>query len=134
MRVRHSQPMHRGKPDPFISAGIVLSIILFVWYVYPGFWSPLKPHFDGTCRAVPLAASAEDLVIESNGLLYLTYYDRVPKEGQERAGQGSVMVVDLNAAEPRVRAALTAEIAGMAPSGLSLYTPANGPKRLFVVS
>jgi arylesterase/paraoxonase len=135
MRLRHPHQNLRGKPDPFIGAGIVLSIILFLWYVYPGFWSPLKPHFEGTCRALPLSASAEDMVIDSaTGLLYLTYYDRVPRDGQEQTNQGSVMMVDLNAAEPRVRAALAAEIPGMEPAGVSLYAPETGPKRLFVVS
>ncbi len=44
------------------------------------------------------------------------------------------MLLDLNAAEPRPRAALTTEPPGFAPQGMSLYVPANGPKRLFVVS
>jgi len=125
--------MPRGKSDPFIGAGIGLSAILFVWYVYPGFWAPVRPHFDGTCTAVPLAAAAEDLVVDpSNGLVYLTYYDRVPMAGRMRSSQGSVMLLDLNAAEPRVRAALATERPGMAPSGISLFTPATGPKRLFI--
>jgi arylesterase / paraoxonase len=127
--------MHRGKSDPFIGLGIALSIMMFLWYVYPGFWSPVTPHFGGTCRAVPLAASAEDLVIDpSNGLVYLTYYDRVPGAGRVQSNQGSVMMLDLNAPDARVRAALATEVPGMAPSGISLYAPANGPKRLFVAS
>lgn len=136
MRARpHS--MHRGKSDPFIGAGIALSIILFLWYVYPGFWSPVKPHFAGTCSAVPLSASAEDLVVDPvNGLVYLTYFDRVPEQNRPRGNQGSVMLLDLNAPEPRVRAALAAELPGMVPSGISLYSPpgGGGPKRLFVSS
>ncbi len=44
------------------------------------------------------------------------------------------MLIDINAAEPHVRAALSAEPAGFKPSGLSLYTNANGTKRLFVTS
>jgi arylesterase / paraoxonase len=127
--------MHRGKSDPFIGMGIALSIIMFLWYVYPGFWSPVTPHFAGTCRAVPLAAAAEDLVIDhSNGFVYLTYYDRVPGPGRVRSNQGSVMMLDLNASEARVRAALATEVPGMAPSGISLYAPPTGPKRLFVAS
>jgi arylesterase / paraoxonase len=115
--------------------GIGLSVVLFVWYVYPGFWSPVAPHFDGTCSTVPLQASAEDLVVDpSNGLVYLTYYDRVPQPGRSRSDQGSVMLLDLNAAEPRVRAALSTELPGMVPAGISLYAPVDGPKRLFVAS
>jgi arylesterase / paraoxonase len=124
-----------GKQDPYIGAGVALSVILFLLYGYPGFLSPTPSHFDGTCRTLPLSASAEDLRIDpSTGLVYLTYYDRVEEGHANRARQGSVMLLDLNAAEPRVRAALTAEFPGLSPSGLSLYSPANGPKRLFVMS
>jgi arylesterase/paraoxonase len=122
------------KPDPYIGAGIALSVVLFVCYVYPGFLAPITSHFDGSCRTVPLSLSAEDLRIDpATGVAYLTYYDRTPRPGAKPA-QGSVMLVDLNIAEPRVRAALTIEPPDFAPAGLSLYTPPTGPKRLFVVN
>jgi arylesterase/paraoxonase len=122
------------KPDPYLGAGIALAIVLFVLYVYPGFLTPIASRFDGSCRTVPLSLSAEDLRIDAaSGVAYLTYYDRTPWLGTKR-GQGSVMLVDLNAAEPRVRAALTVEPPDFAPAGLGLYTPQSGAKRLFVVN
>jgi arylesterase/paraoxonase len=130
-----ARPMPRGRSDPFIGAGIGLSVFLFVGYVFPGFWAPVNPHFEGECQTVALAASAEDLLIDpTSGVVYLTYYDRVLRENEARANQGSVMMLDLNAAEPRVRAALATEVEGMVPSGIALYAPPDGPKRLFVTS
>lgn len=124
--------------DPYIGTGIFLAVVLFVLYVYPGFLIPLSPHFDGSCKAIPLEMSAEDLRIDpTNGLAYLTYYDSIDGRTNRRAPAGStgtVMLIDINAAEPHVRAALSAEPAGFKPSGLSLYTNANGTKRLFVTS
>jgi hypothetical protein len=124
--------------DPYIRAGIPLAVVLFVLYVYPGFLIPLNPHFDGSCKTIPLAMSAEDLRIDpATGLAYLTYYDTIEENTKRRApakATGTVMLVDLNAAEPHVRAALSTEPENFKPSGLSLYTKPDGTKRLFVTS
>src|SRR5689334_7283849 len=96
----------RQREDPYIGWGIGLGVVLFLMYVYPGFMTPLAAHFDGTCKALPLQASAEDLRIDpANGLVYLTYYDSVDTRRPERGPPGStptgtIMLVDLNAAEP----------------------------------
>ena len=120
---------HFRKDDPYISWGIALAVVLFLLYVYPGFLIPVSSHFDGSCKAIPLEQNAEDLRVDSsNGLVYLTY-------GTGAIGvTGTVMLVDLNVAEPHVRAALSTEPERFSPSGLSLYTPATGAKRLFVTS
>jgi sugar lactone lactonase YvrE len=134
MRTEH------GKDDPYIRAGVILAVILFACYVYPGFLIPVTPHFDGSCETIPLELSAEDLRIDpGNGLAYLTYFDnadvrRRRKEPASAGTTGTVMLVDLNSAEPHVRAALSTEPAGFMPSGLSLYTAENGTKRLFVTN
>lgn len=115
--------------DPYIGAGIALAVVLFILYVYPGFLIPVSPHFDGSCKTIPLELKAEDLRIDpTNGLAYLTYYSGVS------GSTGTVMLIDLNAKEPHVRAALASEPAKFAPAGLSLYTPESGAKRLFVTS
>ncbi len=115
--------------DPYIGAGIALAVLLFILYVYPGFLIPVSPHFDGSCKTVGLEQNAEDLLVDpTNGLVYLTY-------GTGNIGTpGTVMLLDPNAAEPHVRAALVSDPSGFSPSGLSLYTPATGAKRLFVTS
>ncbi len=117
------------KDDPYIGWGVSLAVVLFVMYVYPGFLIPVVSRFDGSCKTIALDQNAEDLRIDpSNGLVYLTY-----SKG-DIGSPGTVMLLDPNAADPHVRAALTTEPEGFAPSGLSLYTPATGPKLLFVTS
>ncbi len=127
------------RDDPYITGGLILAVILFVMYVYPGFMTPLTSHFDGSCKALPLGASAEDLRIDpANGLVYLTYYDSIdarrPGNVPVNTSTGTVMLVDLNATEPHVRAALSTDPADFKPSGLSLNMNAKGAKRLFVTS
>ncbi len=133
--LRFRRMRSRGRrEDPYLGAGIGLACALFVLYVYPGFWSPVTSHFEGTCRAVPMAAGAEDLRIDpGNGLAYISYFERAAP-GPRGLGTGTVMLVDLNAAEPRVRAALATQPVHFSPTGLSLYAPVSGPKRLFVVN
>jgi arylesterase/paraoxonase len=115
--------------DPYIGAGIALAVVLFVLYVYPGFLIPVSPHFDGSCTTLPTDQGAEDLRIDpANGLAYFTYSDG------EIGSPGTIMLADLNAAQPHVRAALSTDPARFSPSGLSLYVPATGAKRLFVAS
>jgi hypothetical protein len=128
----------RRHEDPYIRAGLILAVTLFVLYVYPGFLIPLTPHFDGSCKTVPLGMSAEDLRIDpATSVAYLTYYDAIDDRTKKRASSnstGTVMLVDLNSEEPHARAALTTEPENFKPSGLSLYTNANGTRRLFVTS
>jgi hypothetical protein len=120
---------HIRRDDPYIGWGMTLAVVLFLLYVYPGFLIPVSSHFDGSCKAIPLEQNAEDLRVDPvSGLVYLTYYSGIS------GSTGTVMLVDLNAAEPHVRAALSTEPERFAPSGLSLYTPATGAKRLFVTS
>ena len=117
------------KDDPYIGAGIALAVVLFLLYVYPGFLIPVTAHFNGFCKTIPLDQNAEDLRVDpTNGLVYLTYGTGVI------GNTGTVMLLDPNAAEPHVRAALASDPASFSPSGLSLYTPASGTKRLFVTS
>ncbi len=95
----------------------------------PAFSFPATAHFDGFCKTIPLDQNAEDLRIDpTNGLVYLTYGTGVI------GTTGTVMLLDPNAAEPHVRAALASDPSGFSPSGLSLYTPSSGTKRLFVTS
>ena len=132
--MRRSGRLSGRQADPYISWGMALAAVLFVLYVYPGFLSPVTPHFDGTCRTVELGSSVQDLRIDpATGIAYLSYYDRFERRSAGNQN-GTVMLVDLTAAEPRARAALTTEPADFKPSGISLLAQANAPKRLFVVN
>jgi arylesterase / paraoxonase len=79
--------------------------------------------FAGGCRALPVSAAVSDIAIDNaRGIAYLAYLNRT----------GTVMLVDLNAAEPRVRAALASDPPDFRPVALSLYVSPEGTRRLFV--
>jgi arylesterase / paraoxonase len=123
--------------DPDLALGIVLAIVLFAMYVYPGFLTPIASHFSGNCSPVALGASAEDLRVDPlTGVAYLSYYDRFGgyPDASARHQAGTIMLMDLNTAEPRPRAALATELEGFSPQGISLFQVGNAPKRLFAVS
>jgi len=121
------------RTDPLIVWGAVLATVLFVLYVYPGPLAPVRSHFAGSCTELPMEASAEDIRIDrQRGVAYLSYLDRA--KPRSTSVSGTVMLVDLNAAEPRIRAALSTTPPGFRPSGMSLHVPAEGPRRLFVIN
>jgi hypothetical protein len=91
------------------------------------------PRLDGTCRAIATAAGVGDISVDqARGIAYLAYLDRAP-DAQGKQPVGTIMLVDLNAKEPRVRAALNSDPPDFRPQALSLYAPAQGARRLFVV-
>jgi hypothetical protein len=87
----------------------------------------------GACREIATAAGVGDISVDAaRGIAYLAYLDRTPNaEGKEPVG--TIMLVDLNAKEPRVRAALATDPASFRPLALSVYAPAEGARRLFVI-
>src|SRR5262249_27512131 len=90
-------------------------------------------HFAGTCRALPTAAGAGDISVDNaRGIAYVAYLDRT-QDAHGKLARGTVMLVDLNVAEPRVRAALLSDPPDLRPIALSLYVPAQGARRLFVI-
>ncbi|MEP7244496.1 MAG: hypothetical protein ABI885_12585 [Gammaproteobacteria bacterium] len=68
----------------------------------------------------------------ARGIAYLSYIDS-GKPVATKVPLGTVMLVDLNVAAPRVRAALAAEPPDFRPAGLSLYVSPEGARRLFVI-
>src|SRR5262245_52788476 len=91
----------------------------------------VTPHLPGRCRTLPLAASAEDIRVDATrGIAYLSYLDRA---NRSREIHGTVMLMDLHLADPRIRAALSSDPPGLSPLGMSLYTTSGGPARLFVI-
>jgi arylesterase / paraoxonase len=121
--------------------GIVLGITLvgvavlaFDFLRHGGQFNALQPRFVGTCATIALEASAEDIQIDrERGIAFLSYLDRRGLvEG--KAVTGTVMLLDLNVAEPRPRAALAFEPPDFRPHGMSLSRPANGAIRLFAIN
>jgi arylesterase / paraoxonase len=97
---------------------------------FGGTFTPAQSRFSGTCRAVPLAGAVEDIQIDAQrGVAYLSFLDR-----DGAAANGTVMLMDLNLAEPAVRAAMRFDPANFRPQGLSLLRREGEPARLFVIS
>ena len=116
-----------------VSAGVLFALLVYPGPFRKGLVQDEASHFAGTCRALPLEAGAGDISIDrERGIAYVAYLNRTPT-AEGKAPTGTVMLVDLNAREPRVRAALLTEPPDFRPTALSLYVPAQGARRLFVV-
>jgi len=101
---------------------------------FGGTFRSIEPRFAGDCRAIALAGSSEDIVIDRRrGIAYLSLLDRDGARHGEKV-LGTVMLLDLNRAEPAPRAAISYDPEGFRPHGLSLLTADSQPARLFVVS
>jgi arylesterase/paraoxonase len=101
---------------------------------FGGTFRSVAASFAGSCRSVALAASVEDLQIDRNlGLAYLSYLDRVAINRGEDV-TGSIMLLDLNLADPQPRAALAFDPAGFRPHGISLLSRKDARARLFAIS
>jgi arylesterase/paraoxonase len=115
---------------------IVLAVLAVVIEIsrLGGVFRFVDEGFAGRCAAVALGGSAEDIQIDrERGIAYLSVLDRASLSRGERAN-GSVMLLDLNLAEPAPRAALAYDPAGFRPHGLSLLARAGEPVRLFAIS
>ena len=90
------------------------------------------PRVAGDCRTLQATAGVDDIALdEERGVAYLTYLDR--KESSEgRRPTGTIMLVDLNVKEPRIRAALTSDPPDFRPVALNLDIATDGVRRLYV--
>ena len=112
----------------------LIAIVAFDFLRHGGQFRTLAPHFAGTCTALPMQASAEDIQLDrSRGLAYLSYLDR---RGQVEGKPvlGTVMLLDLNRGDARPRPALASDPPQFRPHGMSLYRAGDGAQRLFVIS
>lgn len=115
-----------------IGGGFVMLVVL-VLFAYPRIAHRMGARTAGACNEIATAAGVGDISVDSaRGIAYLAYLDRTPNAEGKRP-TGTIMLVDLNAKEPRVRAALASDPANFRPLALSVYAPAEGPRRLFVI-
>jgi hypothetical protein len=112
---------------------IAALVLIAALFVYRSVANRSASYDAGSCRAIATAAGVGDISIDAaRGIAYLAYLDRTPNaEGKEPTG--TIMLVDLNAKEPRVRAALASDPTSFRPLALSVYAPPEGARRLFVV-
>ncbi len=98
-----------------------------------GFFTRITPSFPGQCRSVELGGSAEDIRIDRRGVAYLSLLDRDAVRRGE-AVNGTVMLLDLNLADPAPRAAMLFDPSGFRPHGISLLERTGQPSLLFAIS
>lgn len=99
-----------------------------------GVFRNVASPFTGNCHTIDLAGSSEDIRIDrQRGIAYLSLLDRddIARGG---AGNGTVMLLDLNLAEPAPRAAMNFDPPNFRPHGLSLLQAEGQPPRLFAIS
>jgi arylesterase / paraoxonase len=119
-----------------VFGAMVLAMVVFLLDLlrFSGAFHAFDPGFAGSCVAVTLGGSSEDIQIDAQrGLAYLSVLDRAALARHEPV-DGTVMLLDLNLAEPTPRAAMAYDPPGFRPHGLSLFTRAGEPARLFAIS
>lgn len=99
-----------------------------------GAFRTIEPHFAGSCEALPLEGSGEDILVDrERGIAYLSLLDRRGVV-QGKDVQGTVARVDLNARPFAAVDALVTKPGPMRPHGLSLWIGPDGSRRLFVIN
>jgi arylesterase/paraoxonase len=119
-----------------VSGAVVLAMVVFLLDLlrFSGTFHAFNPGFAGTCAAVDIAGSSEDIQVDAQrGLAYLSVLDRASLARHEPV-DGTVMLLDLNLAEPAPRAAMAYDPPGFRPHGLSIFTRGGEPDRLFAIS
>ena len=113
---------------------LALAIFSVDWLWFGGAFRSVRSGFSGHCRAIALGGSSEYLQLDrERGLAYLSFLDRDSLERGE-AVNGTVMLLDLNLADPAPRAAMTFDPGNFRPQALSLFKRGSEPARLLAIS
>jgi arylesterase/paraoxonase len=117
--------------------GVLVLVVVAVsaWlFARGGAFREIRPHFAGSCEALPLEGSGEDILIDrERGIAYLSLLDRRSVvEGKDV--QGTVMRLDLNTRPFVAMDALAIRPQAFRPHGISLWIGPVGSRRLFVIN
>jgi len=116
-----------------------LAIILIICaagglFLYSAVNKDVDEHFAGTCTAVPLPGSAEDIQIDrERQYAYASVFDRLAVAKGGESGPGSVTRLDLNQSPPVIENAIV-DGPTLHPHGLSLHITAEGERHLYVIN
>jgi len=114
-----------------IVAGLVVLSAVGLWVALQ---SGDEPHFAGTCEALELGESSEDIQMDrERGLAYLSLIDRLSLVNDEPV-QGWIGALDLNAPQLKVTPALIDAPDHFRPHGMSLFIDDEGRRSLFVIN
>jgi arylesterase/paraoxonase len=99
-----------------------------------GAFRSIEPHFAGSCEALPLEGSGEDILVDrERGIAYLSLLDRQSLV-QGKDVQGTIARIDLNNRPFTAVTALASKPLQFRPHGLSLYVTPDGERRLFAIN
>jgi hypothetical protein len=116
---------------PLILTTILLLLVLVpaAWLMWAGgVFRVVDYGFAGTCEAIAMPGVTRDMAVDrERGIAYLSVRDR-------DTGNGTVMLLDLNLADPAPRAAMSRDPQGFRPAGIALLKQAGQPTRLVAVS
>lgn len=124
------------KPVVVVSGLVLLVLLVLSFEVlrFAGVFTSVESHFAGSCREIGISGSAEDIQVDrERGVAYLSLLDR-DKVYRGQPVYGTVMLLDLNLAEPAPRAAMTFDPRDFRPHGMSLLRQPAQPLRLFAIS
>lgn len=115
---------------------LLVSLVLTLIVAWRGhFFRGVESSFAGTCEALPLDGSTEDIQLDRDrGLAYLSVLDRQGLVDGETDVQGTVMRVNLNLQPLRADRALLSQPDHFRPHGLSLHVDDRGRRRLFALN
>lgn len=115
-------------------AGIVLIAAGLALWLYMAVNAGVDEQFAGSCDAIDLAGSGEDIQIDrQSGYAYISMLDRMGVAQGADIEPGMVMRLDLNDPARPVTPALV-DGPELHPHGLSLYRDADGLLHLFVIN
>lgn len=117
-----------------ILIALAIAVPIFGVLRFGGAFRGVESQFSGDCRDIGLGGSSEDIEIDrERGVAYLSLLDRGAGNAGAN-GNGTVMLLDLNLAEPAPRAAMSYDPPDFRPHGLSLLKQPGQPSRLFAIS
>src|SRR5207247_2802569 len=130
-----------GKSSPMLrrllTALAVVVLLVGGWFLWlmnaAGEFRTLRPHFEGSCTAVPVVG-AEDLTIHPRtGIAYVSSCDRWALFAG-KPPHAAISAYDLNAASPRPVNLTPDASPTFSPHGVSLYVAPDGASTLFVIN
>src|SRR5262245_5298729 len=103
--------MSSPRKRPFVLVAAAVAVVALGLFDYFTFHRAGGARWSSgpDCRALSVDARVPAVAMDNErGLAYLSYLD-LAKQPSARAARGTIMLMDLNAAEPRVRAALVTD-------------------------
>ena len=119
---------------------MIIALTVLVLFLAWGYWSldgfkNIRPHQNWACTPINGTGSVEDIAMDAqHQWLFLSVYDRLGLLQGDNKGNGAIVSFELDGVKQTFTASSEMGLADFRPAGLSLYTRANGQRRLYVVN